>query len=149
MLSFSGSFKIFVLVEPCDMRKGFNGLYGMVSTTFGEDPRSGALFVFSNRRHTRIKILYWDGSGLWVLTKRLERGSFSWPPVIAGESACVRGARRALTEEANTSDRVQREDHQYSGREGLAEGISAGYGSRANMPQVPQVHQSCVRTLES
>ena len=46
MLSFSGSLKIFVLVEPCDMRKGFNGLYGMVSTTFGEDPRSGALFVF-------------------------------------------------------------------------------------------------------
>src|SRR6478672_1487081 len=87
MLSFSGSLKIFVLVEPCDMRKGFNGLYGMVTTSFGEDPRSGALFVFSNRRHTRIKILYWDGSGLWVLTKRLERGSFSWPPVIAGESA--------------------------------------------------------------
>jgi transposase len=44
MLSFSGSLKIFVLVEPCDMRKGFNGLYGMVSTTFDEDPRSGALF---------------------------------------------------------------------------------------------------------
>jgi transposase len=41
MLSFSGSLKIFVLVEPCDMRKGFNGLYGMVNTTFGEDPRSG------------------------------------------------------------------------------------------------------------
>jgi transposase len=87
MLSFSGSLRIFVLVEPCDMRKGFNGLYGMVSTSFGEDPRSGALFVFSNRRHTRIKILYWDGSGLWVLTKRLERGSFSGPPVIAGERA--------------------------------------------------------------
>ena len=63
MLSFSGSLKIFVLVEPCDMRKGFNGLYGMVSTSFGEDPRSGALFVFSNRRHTRIKILYWASGG--------------------------------------------------------------------------------------
>jgi transposase len=86
MLSFSGSLKIFVLVEPCDMRKGFNGLYGMVSTNIGEDPRSGALFAFSNRRHTRIKILYFDGSGLWVLTKRLEKGTFSWPKVIQGES---------------------------------------------------------------
>ena len=46
MLSFSGSLKIFVLVEPCDMRKGFNGLYGMVSTSFGEDPRSGAALRF-------------------------------------------------------------------------------------------------------
>jgi transposase len=79
MLSFSGSLKIFVLLESCDMRKGFNGLYGMVSTNFGEDPKSGALFVFSNRRHTRIKILYFDGSGLWLLTKRLEKGTFSWP----------------------------------------------------------------------
>src|ERR1700759_4114868 len=90
MLSFSGSLRIFVLVEPCDMRKGFNGLYGMVSTSFGEDPRSGALFVFSNRRHTRIKILYWDGSGLWVLTKRLERGSFSWPTGMVGESSKIK-----------------------------------------------------------
>jgi len=69
MLSFSGSLKIFVWVESCNMRKGFNGLYGMVSTSFGEDPRSGALYVFGNRRHTRIKILYFDGTGLWVLTK--------------------------------------------------------------------------------
>jgi transposase len=87
MLSFSGSLKIFVLVEPCDMRKGFNGLYGMVGTNMGEDPRSGALFVFSNRRHTRIKILYYDGSGLWLLTKRLEKGSFSWPKASQAESA--------------------------------------------------------------
>ena len=79
MISFSGSLKIFLLVDYCDMRKGFNGLYGLVSTSFGDDPRSGALYVFSNRRHTRIKILYFDGTGLWVLSKRLERGTFSWP----------------------------------------------------------------------
>ena len=79
MLSFSGSLKVFVAVEACDLRKGFNGLHGLVTERLGEDPRQGALFVFSNRRHTRIKILCWDGTGLWVLTKRLEQGTFSWP----------------------------------------------------------------------
>lgn len=69
MLSFSGSLKVFVAVEACDMRKGFNGLHALVSQRLGEDPKAGALFVFSNRRHTRIKILCWDGTGLWVLTK--------------------------------------------------------------------------------
>ena len=49
---------MWVAVEACDMRKGFNGLYGLVSERLGEDPRSGAMFVFSNRTHTRLKILY-------------------------------------------------------------------------------------------
>lgn len=79
MLSFSGSLKVFVAVEPCDMRKGFNGLHGLVTEKLREDTRQGALFVFTNKRHTRIKILCWDGTGLWVLTKRLEEGTFSWP----------------------------------------------------------------------
>lgn len=79
MLSFSGSLKVFIAVEPCDMRKGFNGLYAAVTERLGEDPKRGALFVFCNRRRTRIKILCWDGTGLWVLTKRLEEGTFSWP----------------------------------------------------------------------
>ena len=82
MLSFSGSLKVFVAVEPCDMRKGFNGLHAMASERLGEDPRQGALFVFTNRRHNRIKILYFDGTGLWVMTKRLEEGTFSWPKTI-------------------------------------------------------------------
>ena len=69
MLSFSGSLKVFVAVEPCDMRKGFTGLHAMASERLGEDPRQGALFVFTNRRHNRIKILYFDGTGLWVMTK--------------------------------------------------------------------------------
>ena len=57
MLSFSGSLKVFVAVDTCDMRKGFNGLHALVTERLGEDPRQGALFVFSNRRHTRIKVL--------------------------------------------------------------------------------------------
>jgi transposase len=79
MLSFSGSLKVLVAVEPLDMRKGFNGLYTAVSERLGEDPKTGTLFVFCNRRRTRLKILCWDGTGLWLLTKRLEEGTFAWP----------------------------------------------------------------------
>jgi transposase len=88
MLSFTGSLKVFVALEPCDMRKGFNGLQSLVSEKLGADLKSGALFCFSNRRHTRLKVLYWDGSGLWVLTKRLEKGTFSWPKT--GEAGQVK-----------------------------------------------------------
>ena len=79
MLSFAGSLRVFVALEACDMRKGFNGLHALVTERLGEDPKAGALFVFTNRRRTRLKILCWDGTGLWVLTKRLEQGTFSWP----------------------------------------------------------------------
>lgn len=79
MLSFSGSLKVFVAVEPADMRRSFNGLYDLVATRLMEDPKSGSIFAFTNKRRTLLKILYWDGSGLWVLAKRLEKGTFSWP----------------------------------------------------------------------
>jgi len=79
MLSFTGSLKIYVAVEGCDMRKSFEGLQALVVTALNRDIRDGALFVFSNRRRTRLKILYWDGTGLWVMAKRLEEGTFSWP----------------------------------------------------------------------
>jgi len=82
VLSFSGSLRVFLALEACDMRKGFNGLHALVTQKLGEDPKAGALFVFSNRRRTRIKILCWDGTGLWVLSKRLEKGTFSWPREI-------------------------------------------------------------------
>jgi len=87
VLSFTGSLKVFVALEPCDMRKGFNGLHAMVTERLGEDPRTGSLFVFSNRRHSRLKILYWDGSGLWVMSKRLEKGTFSWPKSVEPKTA--------------------------------------------------------------
>ena len=79
MLSFTGSLKIYVAVEPCDMRKGYEGLAALVTTVLHHDLRSGALFVFGNRRRTRLKVLYFDGTGLWLMTKRLEEGTFSWP----------------------------------------------------------------------
>ncbi len=71
--------KIYVAVEAVDMRKGFDGLYGLVRDQLGQDPLSGHLFLFSNRTRTRLKALVWDGSGLWVCAKRLEKGRFRWP----------------------------------------------------------------------
>ena len=74
--------KIYVAVEAVDMRKGFDGLYGLVRDQLGQDPLSGYLFLFSNRTRTRLKALVWDGSGLWVCAKRLEKGRFRSP--VAG-----------------------------------------------------------------
>jgi transposase len=96
MLSFSGSLKVFVAVEACDMRKGFNGLHALVTERLGEDLRQGALFVFSNRRHTRLKIIYWDGTGVWLLTKRLETGTFSWPKNLSPETTKLKLTPQAL-----------------------------------------------------
>jgi transposase len=93
MLSFTASLKIYVAVEPCDMRKSFEGLAALVTTALKQDVRSGALFVFSNERRNRLKILYWDGSGIWVMAKRLEQGTFSWPE---GEERVIRLRSEAL-----------------------------------------------------
>ena len=79
MLSFSGSLKVFVAVEPCDMRRSFNGLHDAVTHRLGEEPRSGAVFAFTNKRRNLLKILYWDRDGLALWYKRLEAGTFQWP----------------------------------------------------------------------
>lgn len=96
MLSFSGSLKVFLAVEACDMRKGFNGLHALVTERLGEDLKQGALFVFSNRHHTRLKIIYWDGTGIWVLTKRLEQGTFAWPKNLEPEATKLKLTPAAL-----------------------------------------------------
>jgi transposase len=95
MLSFTGGLKVFVAVEPCDLRKSFNGLQALVSERLNEDLKQGGLFVFTNRRHTRLKVLYWDGTGVWVLIKRLERGTFAWP-----KTGQVDGVKLRLAPEA-------------------------------------------------
>jgi transposase len=73
--------KIYLSVEAVDMRKGFEGLHGLVRDHLGQDPLSGHLFLFTNKTKTRLKALVWDGSGLWVCAKRLEKGRFRWPSV--------------------------------------------------------------------
>lgn len=79
MISLSAATRVFVISGFTDMRKSFNGLYGIVANQLHQDPTSGHVFVFCNRSRNRIKLLLWDGSGLWVCAKRLEQGRFHWP----------------------------------------------------------------------
>jgi transposase len=68
-----------VAAGATDMRKNFNGLYGLVRDHLGCDPESGHVFLFANARRNRVKLLVYDGSGLWVCAKKLDGGRFRWP----------------------------------------------------------------------
>ena len=94
MLSVSSATRIFVALEPVDMRQSFNGLYARVQNVLQEEPTSGHWFVFTNRLRNRLKVLFWDGSGLWVCAKRLEKGTFGWPK---GEGSSCRLRPEELT----------------------------------------------------
>jgi transposase len=88
--------KIFIAVESVDMRKGFECLHGLVRDHLGHDPLSGHLFLFTNRTRTRLKALVWDGSGLWVCAKRLEKGRFRWPAGQNTRSVTMRAEELAM-----------------------------------------------------
>lgn len=80
MLTFGGG-RIFLVAGATDMRKSFNGLAGIVRERLRADPMSRDLFFFCNRDRNRMKVLVCDESGMWVLAKRLDRGTFAWPSV--------------------------------------------------------------------
>jgi transposase len=71
--------RIYLALGATDMRKGFEGLYGLVRDRLQLEPLSGHVFIFCNKARNRTKVLFWDGSGLWICAKRLEKGRFSWP----------------------------------------------------------------------
>ena len=81
MISLPHPVRVFLHTPPTDLRKGFDALSGLVTTAFAQDPTSGHLFLFVNRRRDRLKILYWDRDGLAIWYKRLETGSFQLPAV--------------------------------------------------------------------
>jgi transposase len=76
--------RIYLATGATDLRKNFEGLYGLARDRLSCDPLSGHIFLFSNAQRTRLKLLFWDGCGLWVCAKRLEKGRFRWPEA-AGE----------------------------------------------------------------
>ena len=76
MLSLASGVKIFVYTQATDMRKGFNGLSGIVRSEFQADPADGSLFIFINRRRDRMKLLHFDGGGYWLYYRLLEAGTF-------------------------------------------------------------------------
>lgn len=81
MLTLPPSTRIFVATAPADMRKQFDGLIALARDVLKQDPLSGHVFAFTNRRRDRIKLLFFDRTGFWVFAKRLERGTFAWPSV--------------------------------------------------------------------
>ena len=90
MFGFGAATKVYVASGTTDMRKGYEGLYGLVRDELGNDPLSGHVFLFANKTRTRVKILFWDGSGLWVCAKRLEKGRFHWPEAKGQASVSMR-----------------------------------------------------------
>jgi transposase len=84
MISLAPGTKVFLACAPIDLRNGFDGLAAKVRDIIGADPFSGQLFMFRGKRGDYLKGLYWDGSGLWLFAKRLERGRFVWPPIVEG-----------------------------------------------------------------
>jgi transposase len=89
MLSLPASVRILLAREPADLRKGFDGLSNLVQGVLKEDPLSGHLFVFRNRRGDRIKLLLWDTDGFLILYKRLEKGTFRFPVGSEAEATSV------------------------------------------------------------
>ena len=86
MIQITPQMRILVAVQPTDFRRGIDGLGGVCRSVLGQDPMSGAVFVFRNRRGTAIKILVYDTQGFWLCQKRLSRGKFQWWPESAVEA---------------------------------------------------------------
>jgi transposase len=77
MIGSTRNLRVFAYAAPADLRKGFDGLYGIVTSQLGRDPLDGDCFLFVNRARSRAKVLLWDGTGLCIYMKRLESGCFA------------------------------------------------------------------------
>ena len=86
MFGVGAATRIYLALGSTDMRKGCDGLYGLVRDHLMCDPLSGHLFLFSNAQRNRLKLIFWDGTGLWVCSKKLEKGRYRWPVASEGQT---------------------------------------------------------------
>lgn len=89
MIQVTPQMRVLVAVEPADFRRGMDGLAQVCRAALGEDPFTGAVFVFSNRQRTAVKLLVYDGQGFWLCHKRLSQGRFRWWPSSADGAAAL------------------------------------------------------------
>jgi transposase len=90
VLGLGAATRIFVATGATDMRLSFNGLYALAVGQLQQDPQSGHLFLFANKRRDRMKILFFDGSSLWVCARRMEQGRLHWPRSAEGRVQLTR-----------------------------------------------------------
>jgi transposase len=95
MIPLSPATRIYLAAGATDLRQGFEGLSDLVKHQFKEDPQSGHLFVFTNRKRNRVKLLYSDTTGTWLCAKRLFQGCYAWPKT--DEAAALRILAEELT----------------------------------------------------
>ena len=84
MIALAPGTKVYLACKPVSMQKGFDGLSALAHQVLNGDPYSGHLFLFRGKRGDYFKALYWDGSGMCLFAKRLEKGRFVWPPLVDG-----------------------------------------------------------------
>lgn len=107
MFSLTSSHRFEYYCQPCDMRKGFNSLYGLVQNELGRNPLNGDVFVFLNKPRNTIKLLHWERDGLVIYHKRLEKGTFP-PPQIEANQTQIRWPELVLMLEGITATKLKR-----------------------------------------
>ncbi len=98
MIGPGGAISVMMATKPVDFRKGAEGLAALVREAMGTDPFSGAIYVFRAKRADRVKLIFWDGTGMVLVAKRLEDGEFRWPKVQDGVMRLSAAQFQALLE---------------------------------------------------
>ena len=96
MINVPAGARVLLATRPIDFRKGMDSLAALVKQALAFDPFTGDVFIFRSKRSDRLKLLLWDGSGLCLVTKRLESGAFTWPPVRDGAVTLTAAQLRLL-----------------------------------------------------